>query len=478
MPEIGEVARIVARLRTHLVGKRIENVQVTEDNIVYHKDSTTAQAFKKAMDGNKVVAAKQWGKYFWLVMETPPHPLMHFGMTGWIYIKSDPGAHYRASELTPAVEWPPKFSKFNFQLEETDNEIAFTDSRRLARIRLINHHDGHDLRNLSPLKENGPDPVLDKIELAWLSEQMKRRKVPIKAYLLDQSAIAGVGNWVGDEILYHARIHPETYTNTLSDLQISAVHKALLFVTKLAVDLEADSSKFPENWLMLHRWGKGKRKTRDGKVLNRLPTGEKIEFVTVGGRTSAYVPALQKKSGVTAKEQPVKRKTSKEKSEDGEDEEMISEDEKPIPKRKPNKSIKFESDTQDPIEEKPPVKRGRGRPHKIVKVEEIPEKMEPEVTAENRTRLRPRKALETEIEEQPSSVEKPLRRPRKAHKAETEVKTEKVPEPVLPTKINHGRSWKPEPEPQPMPKLQKRSRGRQAKVKEESEDEWYGSVII
>lgn len=98
MPEIGEVARVVNRLRTHLVGKTISKVTAVKDSFVY-KD-TTHEAFAKALEGKKVLAAKQWGKYLWynslfwslqlllfkwtnkrnrLVMDSPPHPIMHFG---------------------------------------------------------------------------------------------------------------------------------------------------------------------------------------------------------------------------------------------------------------------------------------------------------------------------------------------------------------------------------------------------------------
>lgn len=99
MPEIGEVARAVNRLRTHLVGKSISKVTAVKDLLVY-KD-TTHEAFKKALEGKKVLGAKQWGKYFWynslswcafwvkpelankhnrLAMDSPPHPIMHFGI--------------------------------------------------------------------------------------------------------------------------------------------------------------------------------------------------------------------------------------------------------------------------------------------------------------------------------------------------------------------------------------------------------------
>jgi formamidopyrimidine-DNA glycosylase len=117
-------------------------------------------------------------------------------MTGWIYVKDDPMSHYRATEKPEQNEWPPKYHKFVMKLRDSNNEIAFCDSRRLARIRLI-EHDGYDLRNVSPLKENGPDPVQESITLGWFQTQLKARKVPIKSWLLDQARIAGIGNWVG-----------------------------------------------------------------------------------------------------------------------------------------------------------------------------------------------------------------------------------------------------------------------------------------
>jgi formamidopyrimidine-DNA glycosylase len=65
MPEIGEVARIVGRLNKHLVGKTIASIHAMEDTLVF-KD-TTANEFKRTLEGHTVLAAKQWGKYFWLV---------------------------------------------------------------------------------------------------------------------------------------------------------------------------------------------------------------------------------------------------------------------------------------------------------------------------------------------------------------------------------------------------------------------------
>lgn len=98
-----------------------------------------------------------------------------------------------------------------------------------------------------------------------------------------------------DEILYHAKIHPEQYSNTLTDGQIKELHTALHYVCSTSTEVLADSDKFPEHWLFKHRWGKGKK-----NKTSTLPNGETITFVSVGGRTSAVVPSVQKKTGPVA----------------------------------------------------------------------------------------------------------------------------------------------------------------------------------
>ncbi|KAK8434946.1 putative formamidopyrimidine-DNA glycosylase, partial [Phyllosticta citricarpa] len=296
MPEIGEVARIVHFLRRHLVGRSIRNVLTQEDDIVYGKVGTSASAFRSALTGKKVVGAGQQGKYFWLVMSSPPHPLMHFGMSGWMKFSNDDTAYYKPVSKEDEPEWPPRFWKFVLEMDgDPECKASFVDARRLGRIRLLDGP-GEELRNMSPLKENGPDPVIDKdiVTVEWLAQKLRSKRVPVKALLLDQANLSGVGNWVADEVLYQARLHPEQYSNTFSDSQVADLHTALMHVCGIACSTLADSSKFPENFLMKHRWGKGKKND------SKLPNGDKIIFLKVGGRTSAVVPSVQKKTGKVA----------------------------------------------------------------------------------------------------------------------------------------------------------------------------------
>lgn len=346
MPEIAEIARIVHFIRKHLVGKTLAKVTATDDPNVYGKVGTSAAEFQKHMTGKKILDAGQQGKYFWMVMSSPPHPVMHFGMAGWLKMKGEETYYYRKKEgdTDKEEEWPPKYWKFNLETEDPKIQAAFVDFRRFARIRLVDC-DAKELRNTSPLVENGPDPVQDKdvVTVEWLKLKCMSKKVPIKAMLLDQAVISGIGNWVGDEIMYDAKMHPEQYCNTLSDDQISQLHKSIHYVCGTAVDLLADSEKFPDTWLFKHRWGKGKK-----DAPNVLPNGQKIAFLTVGGRTSAVIPAIQKKTGPVAKEMEEAvedekpKKAAKKRKAEVEEEEMPEEDAKAVPKPKSKKKAKVD----------------------------------------------------------------------------------------------------------------------------------------
>ena len=354
MPEIAEVAKAVHFIRKHLVGRTIAKCTATDDANVYGKNkegATTGAEFEKHMTGNRVLDAGQQGKYFWMIMEKPPHPLMHFGMSGWINFKSEHTYYYRPKPGEKPEAWPPKFWKFQLETKpekgHESESAAFKDMRRFARIRLLDVP-GDKIREYPPLVDNGPDPVVDKelVTLEWLTEKCHSKKVPIKAMLLDQANISGIGNWVGDEIMYNAKMHPEQYANTLSDDQIKQLHESIHFICGTAVDLLADSDAFPENWLFKHRWGKGKK-----DASNRLPSGEKIAFLTVGGRTSAVVPSVQKKTGPVAKEM---------------DEAVVKdeENEEEKPRKKAGTKRKVEEDTEEEEEVKPAKKISGRRPRR------------------------------------------------------------------------------------------------------------------
>ncbi|KAI5124478.1 hypothetical protein M0805_008360 [Coniferiporia weirii] len=292
MPELPEVERAVRLIKTHAQGKYIYKVETSEDAIVF--SGVQPSEFAEEIRGRMVKDVRRYGKVFFLELDGGGRmPVLHFGMTGNVLVKGEEPLYYKEGPKKGAAEWPPRFSKFILCLSGSGEDtvirshIAFVDARRLGRIRLCKE----PLKE-QPIKSLGFDPVLNMLPLEDFSNNIIKRKRPIKALLLDQSFSAGVGNWVADEILYHARIHPEQKCHTLTTLQMTTLHQKMTYVCQTAVSVNADSTKFPMDWLFKHRWGKGKRQKLAALT---LPSGKPatIRWITVGGRTSAYVTELQ-----------------------------------------------------------------------------------------------------------------------------------------------------------------------------------------
>ena len=116
---------------------------------------------------------------------------------------------------------------------------------------------------------------------------LRERRAPIKAVLLDQSFAAGVGNWIADEVLYQARIAPSRRAHTLTAAEAAPRSaRACKSVVATAVAARSDHARFPRGWLFHHRWG------RNAEA--RTASGERIRHITVGGRTTAWVPTVQR----------------------------------------------------------------------------------------------------------------------------------------------------------------------------------------
>lgn len=277
MPELPEVERMRRDLEAALKGKRITKVEAFEDTIVF--DGTSHTEFMAHVTGNQVSGSGRHGKHLWLEMVRGPHIVLHAGMTGNVRVKGQ--APMKFMDFAVADVWPPRFVKFIITAED-GTEVAFSDARRLGRVRLINNP-----RTEPPISNLGFDPYTGMISVAEFTERARKRNVAIKALLLDQSFSAGVGNWIADEILYQAKIHPEERITSLTDEELKTIHFQVKDIIQKACDAGADPDKFPEKWLFHTKWGKG---TADP----RTRSGEKISFVTVGGRTSAFVAGRQK----------------------------------------------------------------------------------------------------------------------------------------------------------------------------------------
>lgn len=266
MPELPEAecwGRRVAERACR--GRAIEAVWVDKDERIVIT-GVTPQKLARALRGRTVTGCHRRGKQMWWTLDRGPHPAWHFGMTGGF------------SEYDTVAQ-RPRFLKIELKLDN-GRRFGFTDPRRFGRIRLL-----ADPPNEPPLSEMGPDALDELPPVKWFETELARRKTPIKALLLNQAFLAGIGNWIADEVLYQAKIAPQRLAKELTPAEIKRLRTKTRHVLQKACDWEADYTRFPKTWLFHHRWGKN-----EAALTGR---GEEIDFDTVGGRTTAWVPKVQ-----------------------------------------------------------------------------------------------------------------------------------------------------------------------------------------
>lgn len=292
MPELPEVETARRLAHRELVGRRIEQVRAAPDPLIF--DRASPAEVEGALTGREVSSTGRKGKYFWLILDQPPHPVFHFGMSGRLTIgarnagKPDrPPARPSAVGLAaaPSVggnEHPtPEVPYTKLRIEVSGGGIAtFTDPRRLGRIRLAVEPEKEP-----PVSRLGFDVLNSLPRLPDLAHRLALRRGPIKAVLLDQGFSAGVGNWLADEVLYQARLSPLRAANELTTGEIRRLHRALKSVTEKAVEVDADSDRFPSDWLFHRRW--------DHRI-GTSARGESLVRQQVGGRTTTWAPGRQK----------------------------------------------------------------------------------------------------------------------------------------------------------------------------------------
>lgn len=280
MPELPEVETVRRVMLNALGGKRIAEVELPDDPILLSK--ADPEPIRELLTGAQVTGVGRKGKYWWMELDRKPWLFGHLGMTGWIRELGEPTIRLREHGNAPLDDenGRPRFLKLLLTSED-GRRIAFTDGRRLGRLWLSDSPDT-DKR----IAKLGFDAWTEVPLAADLHKMLVKRKAPLKAVLLDQSVFAGVGNWIADEVMLQVRLAPTRLGSSLSLEDVERLRLALIDVIDHAVEVGADKEKFPEDWIFHARWG-GKKGT---------PTyqGREIRRDTVGGRTTAWVPDLQK----------------------------------------------------------------------------------------------------------------------------------------------------------------------------------------
>jgi formamidopyrimidine-DNA glycosylase len=277
MPELPEVEMARRRATTVAVGHRIVDVTVADDPIVFERISPAR--IRQALLDRRVRAVHRHGKHFWFELDRRPWLSVHFGMAGGLHTSRQPGVRLVTSGRRAAPGWPPRFTKLRLGFDN-GHELAIADGRRLGRIRLR-----YDPVAEPPISRLGFDALRGLPPPGRFRALVRSRTSLVKALLLDQSFAAGVGNWIADEVLYQARIPPRRPVRALTNAELDRLRGRLRSVVRLAVRVGADSDRFPRTWLFHRRWDRRPGVTRRGDPIRRE---------TIAGRTTAWVPAVQR----------------------------------------------------------------------------------------------------------------------------------------------------------------------------------------
>jgi formamidopyrimidine-DNA glycosylase len=201
--------------------------------------------------------------------------VFRFGRAGWLGIHL--GMSGRLTVEAALVE-PRKHD--HLILRQAKRSLVFSDQRQFGRVLFHQGIEAPDWwTRLAP-------PILsDQFTVQAVSDFLMRRKgAPLKAVLLMQERFPGVGNWMADEILWRARIHPATKAGGLEPATVENLWRTVRRVTRLAIASIQEDWDYPANWLFQHRWIDGGKCPRCHSRLSRA---------AIGGRTTCWCPKCQ-----------------------------------------------------------------------------------------------------------------------------------------------------------------------------------------
>ncbi|WP_303312468.1 Fpg/Nei family DNA glycosylase [Hymenobacter sp. BT730] len=269
MPELPEVETYRRLLEELLVSQSIVAFEVLDAHVL----ATPEEELRQALVGSTVTDTSRLGKNCFLELSTGQLLVLHFGMTG------DIGAYRHDHDR-------PRFTRVALHLNN-DLRVAFIDPRKFGRIRLAS-----SIQAFQTEKKLGPD-ALD-ITAEELQQRLGMRKQAIKPLLLQQNIAAGLGNWIVDEVLFQARIHPERPANSLSIEHFGALYNAVQLVLTTAIRHEAVYRYFPASFLIHAReWDNSPTPETANHLNCPIHKEAVIEKTYVGGRATYTCPLCQ-----------------------------------------------------------------------------------------------------------------------------------------------------------------------------------------
>jgi formamidopyrimidine-DNA glycosylase len=223
MPELPEVETIRRQLAPVVEGRELTALDILDPRWCL---PLAPDAVRDAVEGRGVERLARRGKYFVWELAGDVFLLMHLRMTGTLLLDPPPGTPY---------------ARVRFVLDDGAHELRFCDPRRFGTGELAV---GPAARDAFFAARLGLEPLSDELTGAALRTMARGRRAPVKAFLLDQRRIAGVGNIYADEALFRARIHPLRPANRLSKAQVEALRDGV--IASLSAGIEAKGASIDD----------------------------------------------------------------------------------------------------------------------------------------------------------------------------------------------------------------------------------------
>jgi formamidopyrimidine-DNA glycosylase len=274
MPELPEVETIRRRLAPVLEGATIESAEIVDPRLTRPVEP---ESVARALVGERIASVERRGKYLLVRLASGRILVVHLRMTGSL-------RHAARGTL-------PEDAHRRATLElDSGADLAYRDVRRFGTWELL------DADHVRPYfaARLGPEPLAASFTAARFARLLEGRRAPIKAFLLDQRRIAGVGNIYADEALWRARIHPLRTAGELSSDEIAQLHRALRAALRKGIELQGSTLSTyvtPDGNTggmqhEFHVYG------RLGEPCDRC--GRPIVRIVVGGRGTWYCPHCQR----------------------------------------------------------------------------------------------------------------------------------------------------------------------------------------
>ncbi len=274
MPELPEVETVANGVHARVAGQRIEAVWTSGKPQTF---KTPEAEIVDTLTGARIHRVRRVGKTVVADLErtdSTAQLLVHLGMTGRLLVSA------------PEVPWPPHTHAV-MTLSDA-RELRFIDPRRFGRLSIV-HPDPRTTDGY-----NGPGTEPTTISPEAFAKLFKGRKLAIKAALLNQSLVHGVGNIYADESLFRARIRPRRAAGRLTRAELGRLHEALQAVLARAIELGGSSVSDYVDAAGVRGFFQIEHKVYGRAGENCLDCQTPLKKLIVGGRTTIYCPTCQR----------------------------------------------------------------------------------------------------------------------------------------------------------------------------------------